>query len=254
MQLREIAGAAVATLSKTLSFPENPLLGMPLAPLAANHLLAEGEGLMLNLAFCGHRVGVAMLAALLLPGLVGAQCLGDFDRDDSVSVDELVTAVQNSLLGCAVQPRIVDNGDGTVTDRRTGLMWEKKALDGGLHDLRDAYTWSETGTAPDGSAFTEFLPALNACVSEDATSVTGGFAGYCDWRLPNIAELRTILDCRFGNPCIDPNFGISNGASYWSSTTTTDSSDDAWSVDFDGFPEPIPKVQAAPVRGVRAGH
>src|SRR5437773_42892 len=65
--------------------------------------------------------------------------------------------------------RFVDNGDGTVTDNETGLIWEKKTGTVGTavncatttcsdpHDLNNTYTWSSSGTAADGRAFTDFL-------------------------------------------------------------------------------------------------
>ena len=49
-----------------------------------------------------------------------------------------------------------DNGDGTITDNTTGLMWEKKDDFGGLHDQDNTYTWTSvrcTGLA-DGTLFT----------------------------------------------------------------------------------------------------
>src|SRR6266446_8828956 len=53
-------------------------------------------------------------------------------------------------------PRFVDNGDGTVTDNQTGLMWEKKEnLDGttdvsNQHDADNPYQWTASLSAPDG--------------------------------------------------------------------------------------------------------
>src|SRR5579862_7381075 len=44
-----------------------------------------------------------------------AQCLGDLDRNGRVTMDELVTVVLNALNGCP-PPRFVDNGDGTTQD------------------------------------------------------------------------------------------------------------------------------------------
>jgi hypothetical protein len=39
-----------------------------------------------------------------------------------------------------------DNGDGTITDNNTGLMWEKKDNSGGIHDEGDNYTWGMTSS------------------------------------------------------------------------------------------------------------
>ena len=38
--------------------------------------------------------------------------------------------------------RFVDNGDGTVTDNLTALVWEKKTNDSSVHDEGNTYTWS----------------------------------------------------------------------------------------------------------------
>ena len=38
-----------------------------------------------------------------------------------------------------------DNGDGTITDNNTHLMWEKKGDGGGLHDKDNTYSWSGNG-------------------------------------------------------------------------------------------------------------
>ena len=38
------------------------------------------------------------------------------------------------------------NGDGTVTDRLTGIQWERKTDDLSVHDKDDIYTWSAGGS------------------------------------------------------------------------------------------------------------
>jgi hypothetical protein len=98
----------------------------------------------------------------------------------------------------------VDNGNGTITDSATGLMWMK-------NDNGTGILW------------------------ENALSYAEGFeyAGYTDWRLPNAKELQSIVDYRrspatTNSPAIDTIFNcapITNEANqadypfYWSSTT-----------------------------------
>ena len=90
--------------------------------------------------------------------------------------------------GETVPPRYVDNGDGTITDRLTRLLWEQKTGTPGdppnpsdPHDVNNTYSWSlGSPWGRDGTAFTEFLAALNA---------PPGLGGRVDWRLPTIEEL-----------------------------------------------------------------
>lgn len=158
----------------------------------------------------------------------------------------------SALLAPLPLERWVDNGDGTVTDHDTGLMWEKKTDDGGIHDRDNRYTWSAAPgrTAAQGTVFNEFLGTLNADATDDPNQV--GFAGYTDWRLPNIVELQTLLHCRFGPPCIEPVFGPGGAAFYWSSTSSAANPRNAWGVDFGtGVAELANKAGARYVRAVR---
>lgn len=47
-------------------------------------------------------------------------------------------------LQTGVDRAYIDNGDGTITDTRTGLMWEKKSDDGTIHDKDNVYSWGST--------------------------------------------------------------------------------------------------------------
>ncbi len=155
----------------------------------------------------------------------------------------LVAQQANEIVPDPNAPRFEDCGDGTVADHQTGLQWEKKTgtVGTGLvcrfvpcpdpHDVNNLYQWSLGGadpTLPNGGAFTDFLARLNGRFDPDAAA--GCFADRCDWRLPKISELQTILigpeaapgqaTICGGAPCIDPDFaalgGTTESSFYWS--------------------------------------
>ena len=124
----------------------------------------------------------------------------------------------------------VDNGDGTMTDLITGLMWEKASDDGSIHDKDTTYSWD--------NAFAVHVSALN--------DPNAPFAGHTDWRVPNYKELVSILDLERFSPSIDPIFetGCTPGCTvttcsctasqvYWSSTSDAASPPAAWRISFD---------------------
>ncbi len=77
-------------------------------------------------------------------------------------------------------PRYVDNGDGTVSDLNTGLMWQQSpdTDDDGDIDASDKLTYTEAGT---------YCENLN-------------LADYTDLRLPTIKELYSLIDFRGEDP------------------------------------------------------
>ncbi|MEM7345663.1 MAG: DUF1566 domain-containing protein [Chloroflexota bacterium] len=97
-----------------------------------------------------------------------------------------------------------DNGDGTITDQATGLMWTQNDNGAGVF-------WGD---------------ALNYCETLE-------YAGHTDWRLPDAKELHTIVDytrspATTNSAAIDPVFATStitgeDGSTeypfYWASTT-----------------------------------
>lgn len=109
-------------------------------------------------------------------------------------------------------PRFTDNGDGTVTDALTGLIW--------LKDLNcfGSRTW-ET--------------ALNDCntLNSNECGLTDG-TREGDWRLPNIRELQSLIDYGQNTPALPSGyynyFTSALRLSYWSSTTYADGTGNAW--------------------------
>jgi hypothetical protein len=128
-------------------------------------------------------------------------------------------------------PRFVDAGF-TVIDRATKLEWVKTDDAGGLTDKDRVFTWSATGTAADGTAFTQYVAALNAA----------NYAGHADWRLPSsaagssqgplqAAELESIADCSYPK-CLHPLFGPTAGGTFWSASTNPDAPMTAFALSF----------------------
>ena len=138
------------------------------------------------------------------------------------ALDQIRADAAHSAIPC----RYRDNGDNTVTDFDTGLMWAKlHALDGftSLSDILDA---DNTFALNDAAAAAATLTGT----STNGTNLTPvpGIGAHIDWRLPTIVELATIVDattvaCQVGGPCIDPIFGLTAPGFYWASTTEDDS-------------------------------
>lgn len=98
--------------------------------------------------------------------------------------------------------RFIDNGDGTITDNATGLMWVKQPENiGGV--------W-ESGGQP--------VKRTWAQVIDDCQGLT--YASHSDWRPPNIFELNSILNQGRQNPSTwVVYFPNTKNTNYWSSTT-----------------------------------
>lgn len=131
-----------------------------------------------------------------------------------------------------------DNGDGTVTHHKTGLIWQRCSL---------GQSWDGTDCIGNATAFT-WADAL-------AAGAQNTLAGFSDWRLPNKNELASIVEYRCHGPAINnqqfPNTPLEW---YWSSSPDAYCSICAWYVRFDdGGVNGVDKYSNYRVRLVRAG-
>jgi hypothetical protein len=149
----------------------------------------------------------------------------DFSHGRLNGIDKSHSYYVRAVRGGGSAGQLVDNGDGTVTDTATGLMWQQAE------------------------------PALMTWEAALAYCENLNLAGHEDWRLPNRNELQSIVAYENSLPSIDTTVfpGAVSGV-YWASTTFAAGTDSAWSGNFtDGLIFWIDKSQSNHVRAVRGG-
>lgn len=156
---------------------------------------------------------------------------GDVDSEQAALTADAVATAWRLSGG----PRFIDNDDGTITDRKTNLTWEKKAsLDNvanlaDTHDADTKYPWA--GNCSIGGKFCQPGPEAaakcaahvqGAAVGCEECGVGEGtcdepftvwlwlwvvndfqvFAGHDDWRLATVDELATLVDRSAYDPAV----------------------------------------------------
>lgn len=159
------------------------------------------------------------------------------------------TCNPNSIPATTPASQFTDNRNGTVTDKKTGLMW-KRCSEGQIWNGKSctgntvSYTWQ------------------GALQQAQAGNVRSGFASKRDWRLPNVKELHSIVERQCDEPAIRltvfPN--TLRWTWYWSSSPRTLeewrawTDDWAWYVNFgEGSNSTRVKSDIGQVRLVRSG-
>ncbi|NNF98117.1 MAG: DUF1566 domain-containing protein, partial [Desulfobacteraceae bacterium] len=148
------------------------------------------------------------------------------DGNVGVDGDKFSSFHVRAVRGEQISSNLVDNGDGTVTDTQTGLMWQQAEA--------GEMTWEEA------------LAYCEALV----------LAGHEDWRLPNRNELQSIVDHEEFDPAIDTVFFPgATWTGYWTSTTVARIPDNAWFVPLyeGGVGNARGKLGSENVRAVRGG-
>lgn len=114
-------------------------------------------------------------------------------------------AVRETRSPASITIRFIDNGDGTITDSSTGLIWQKI-------QSSVTMTWEE---------------ALDYALELS-------LAGKSDWRLPNIKELKSLNNEKLYKPSFNKIYftGVISG-NYWSSTTLQNATTKAWDINVD---------------------
>jgi len=170
---------------------------------------------------------------------------GTFDIDcfdptttTTTTTTTLVSTTSTSSTTSTTLP-LVDNGDGTITDPGTGLMWEKKDDNnaGGIHDKDNLYTWAGCcdGTCSSDDDYCQPNTAAAAACSAQTGGVVGcaectsgtcnvdpvgegaittiwdwlvqlnaaALAGYTDWRIPEVNQDGGVqeLETILADPC-----------------------------------------------------
>jgi hypothetical protein len=150
-----------------------------------------------------HKLIHPVRSLLLLLGLTGVA--------ESTHAAQICRS-ESEIPSSTPTSEFTDHGDGTVTHHATGLMWTKCPLgqsgSGCATGSANTYTWE-------------------AALEEAAGS---SFAGYTDWRLPNIKELGSIVEKRCYLPAINEAVfpAMTTTYRFWSSSPNADYSGYAW--------------------------
>jgi len=135
-------------------------------------------------------------------------------------------------------PRFTVNGDGTVTDELTGLVWSEDAFSPGPAACNP-------GAIRPWNGIHDYIDCLN----------DRAFQGHTDWGFPNLTQLSSLTD--FGGtapalPLGHPFLNVQLDFPYWSSTTAAYVGEFAWVVDMnDGNVLQVFKGQATHVWPLR---
>jgi hypothetical protein len=163
--------------------------------------------------------GLVCAAAFAMPGLAAAACVAGSAAD-------------------APDNRYTVSGD-VVSDQATGLVWKL----------------CSEGQAGSACAGTPVSLSWQDALKRVQTANGARDGGYGDWRLPNRAELASLVERQCADPTINTTvFPATPAQSYWTASPYARDTSMAWAVNFSaGDVLPAFKTSIKRVRLVRAG-
>jgi hypothetical protein len=178
------------------------------------------------------------LIALLLSILLTSCHKSDDAQQDPVTNDDIVSLLPDTGQTTSYtstegedadftinSPSYTDNGNGTITDNITGLIWQK--TDGGEMTFESASSYCES---------------LN-------------LGGYSDWRLPSCVELFSINSYDKVNPALNTLYFTKTAAEYWwTSEVRADNASNVWVVNAGGGIGAHPKTETISAGGAKKFH
>jgi len=127
----------------------------------------------------------------------------------SFSMTVQATPCSDNIPG-KINNRFTDNGNGTVTDTVTRLIWQRCDLS---LEMKVANSCSTVGSQYISYSWKD---ALNEVTKFNITEAAAGRPA--TWRLPNIKELATIVDMNCTYMAIDTKAFPDPSTTYWTST------------------------------------
>jgi len=144
--------------------------------------------------------------------------------------------------GNILEPSAIDWA--CVKDEITGLIWEAKTADGGLHDRSWTYSWFNADDNTNGG-FEGFPDGDDNCYADDRCDTekyaedvnVENLCGASDWRVPTQEELAALLPCLSPDciisPSIDQDYFPNTAAQvHWSASAVLSGSSNARAVSF----------------------
>lgn len=208
-----------------------------------------------------------------LPTLIAALLLGLPTIAAAAGSIQLPASGQTTCYDSAGDLRAC-TGTGEDGELRLGVAWPSPRFVAGASTVSDGLTgltWTRHANAPDPNPAPPFIcsnaegdMSWQQALDHVACLNANSYAGFADWRLPNLNELESVLNA--GSPdssaYLSANgFGPEGLASfvqpsaYWSSTSDASFSDSAWDVNFLSGDYPassvkIPQLAGLDTRGV----